>query len=70
MAVSLTICEVFSVKACDLGNWVRGRARSLKIFPFNRPYQYAGPPREGGSRGKCPGVLRGPSGPPQKIKLV
>jgi len=23
MAVSVAVCELFSVKACDLGNWVR-----------------------------------------------
>ena len=38
MAVSVAVCELFSVKACDLGNWVRGRSRSLKIAPFDRPY--------------------------------
>jgi len=37
MAVSVTVCELFSVKACDLGNWVRGRSRSLKMAPFDRP---------------------------------
>jgi len=38
MAVSVAICELFSVKACDLGNWVRGRSRSLRMAPFDRPY--------------------------------
>ena len=39
MAVSLTVYEIFSVKAfCDLENWVRGCSRSLKIAPFDRPY--------------------------------
>ena len=38
MAVSVAVCELFSVKACDLGNWVKGRSRSLKIAPFDRPY--------------------------------
>ena len=38
MAISVAVCEVFSVKACDLGNWVRGRSRSLKMVPFDRPY--------------------------------
>ena len=38
MAVSVAVCELFSVKACDLGNWVRGRSRSLKMAPFDRPY--------------------------------
>ena len=38
MAVSVAICELFSVKACDLGNWVRGRSRSLKMAPFDRQF--------------------------------
>jgi len=38
MAVSVAVCELFSVKACDLGTWVRGRSRSLKMAPFDRPY--------------------------------
>jgi len=38
MAVSVAVCELFSVKACDLGNWVRGHSRSLKMAPFDRPY--------------------------------
>jgi len=38
MAVSVAVCELFSVKACDLANWVRGRLRSLKMAPFDRPY--------------------------------
>jgi len=38
MAVSVAVCELFSVKACDLGNWVRGRSRSLKMAPFDGPY--------------------------------
>ena len=38
MAVSVAVCEIFSVKACDLGNWVKGRSRSLKMAPFDRPY--------------------------------
>ena len=37
MAVSVTDCELFTVKACDLGNWVRGRSRSLKMARFDRP---------------------------------
>ena len=37
-AVSVAVCEVFSVKACDLGNWVRGCSRSLKMAPFDRQY--------------------------------
>jgi len=36
MAVSVAVRELFSVKASDLGNWVRGRSRSLKIMPFDR----------------------------------
>jgi len=41
MAISVAVCELFSVKACDLENWVRGRSMSLKMAPlkpFNRPY--------------------------------
>ena len=38
MAVSVAVCELFSVKACDLGNWVWRRSRSLKMAPFDRPY--------------------------------
>jgi len=39
MAVCLAISEIFSVKQRrDLGNQVRGRSRSLKIAPFDRPY--------------------------------
>jgi len=38
MAVSVAVCELSSVKACDLGNWVRGRSRSLKMVPFDTPY--------------------------------
>jgi len=38
MAVSVAVCELFSVKACDPGNWVRGRSRSLKMASFDRPY--------------------------------
>ena len=38
MAVSVAVCELFSVKACDLGYWIRGRSRSLKMAPFDRPY--------------------------------
>jgi len=38
MAVSVAVCELFIVKACDLGNWVRGRSRSLKMAPFDKPY--------------------------------
>ena len=38
MTVSVSVCELFSVKACDLGNWIRGRSRSLKMAPSDRPY--------------------------------
>ena len=39
MAVSVAVCETFSVKEWrDLENQVRGRSRSLKMAPFNRPY--------------------------------
>ena len=39
MAVSVAVCEIFSVKEWrDLENQVRGRSRSLKIAPFDRTY--------------------------------
>jgi len=39
MAVSVAICEIFSVKEWrDLENQVRGHTRSLKMAPFDRPY--------------------------------
>jgi len=38
MVVSVAVCELFSVKACDLGNWVWGLSRSLKMAPFDRAY--------------------------------
>jgi len=39
MAVSVAVCEIFSVKEWhDLENQVRGRSRSLKMVPFDRPY--------------------------------
>ena len=39
MAVSIAVCDIFSVKEwCDLENQVRGRSRSLKMAPFDRPY--------------------------------
>ena len=39
MAICLAISEIFSVKEWrDLGNQVRGRSRSLRMAPFNRPY--------------------------------
>ena len=38
MAVSVAVCEIFSVKEWrDLENQVRGRSRSLKMAPFNKP---------------------------------
>jgi len=39
MAVYVAFCEIFSVKEWrDLRNQVRGRSRSLKMAPFDRPY--------------------------------
>ena len=39
MAVSVAVCEIFSVKEWrDLKNHVRGRLRSYKMAPFDRPY--------------------------------
>jgi len=39
IAVCLAISEIFSVKQWrDLENQVRGRSRSLKMAPFDRPY--------------------------------
>jgi len=39
MAVSVAVCEIFSIKEWrDLENQVRGRSRSLKMAPFDRPY--------------------------------
>ena len=39
MAVSVAVCEILSVKEWrDLENPVRGRSRSLKMSPFDRPY--------------------------------
>ena len=39
MAVSVAVCEIFSVKEWhDLENLVMGRSRSLKMAPFDRPY--------------------------------
>jgi len=38
VAVSVAVCETFSVKEWrDLENKVRGRSRSLKMAPFDRP---------------------------------
>jgi len=39
MAVSVAVCEIFSVKERrDLENHVRGRSRSLQMAPFDRSY--------------------------------
>jgi len=39
MPVSLAISQIFSVKEWrDLENQVRGRSRSFKMAPFDRPY--------------------------------
>ena len=39
VAVSVAVYEIFSVKEWhDLENRVRGRSRSLKTAPFDRPY--------------------------------
>jgi len=39
MAVSVAVCEIFSVKEWrDLENQVRGRSRSMKTAQFDRLY--------------------------------
>ena len=38
MAVSVAVCELFSVKACNLENWVRGCSGSLKTVPLKRSH--------------------------------
>jgi len=39
MAVSVAVCEIFSVKEwCDIENRVKGRSRSLKMALFDRLY--------------------------------
>jgi len=39
VAVSVAVCEIFSVKEWrDLENQVRGRSRSLKMAPFDKPH--------------------------------
>jgi len=39
VAVFVAVCEIFSVKQWrDLENSVRGRSRSLKMAPFDRPH--------------------------------
>jgi len=38
VAVSVAVCEIFSVKEWrDLENQVKGRSRSLKMAPVDRP---------------------------------
>jgi len=38
MAISLAISDIFSVKGWpDLEIWFRGRSRSLKMAPLDRP---------------------------------
>ena len=42
VAVSVAVCEIFSVKEWrDFENQVKGRSRSLKMAPFDRPCIYA-----------------------------
>jgi len=39
VAVSVAVCEIFSVRKWrELENQARGRPRSLKMAPFDRPY--------------------------------
>ena len=39
MAVSVAVCEIFSVKEwCDLENGVRVRSRSLEMAPFDKSH--------------------------------
>jgi len=39
VTASVAVCEIFNVKEWrDLENQVRGRSRSLKMAPFDRPY--------------------------------
>ena len=39
MAVSVAVCEIFSVKEWgDLENQIRGRSRSLQMAPFDRSH--------------------------------
>jgi len=39
VAVSVAVCQIFSVKEWrDLDSKVRGRSRSLKMAPFDRPH--------------------------------
>ena len=36
VAVSVAVSDIFSVKACDLEIWVRGRPKSLEMVPSDR----------------------------------
>jgi len=39
VAVSVAVCDIFNVKEWrDLEKQVRGRSKSLKMAPFDRPY--------------------------------
>jgi len=39
MAISVTVCEIFSVEEwCDLENRVRVRSNSLEMAPFDRSH--------------------------------
>ena len=39
VAVYVAVCEIFNVKEwSDLKNQVKGRSRSLKMAPFDRPH--------------------------------
>ena len=39
VAVSVAVCEILNVQEWhELENQVRGRSRSLKMAPFDRPY--------------------------------
>ena len=39
MTVSVAVCEIFNNKEWrDLENHVRGRSRSMKMAPFDKPY--------------------------------
>ena len=41
VAVSVAVCEIFSVNEWrDVENQVRGRSRSLKMAPFDRPCDF------------------------------
>jgi len=54
MAVSVAVCETFSVKElCDLENRVRVRSRSLEMTPFNRSHTSSCSPSTDGE-GNCP----------------